>query len=72
MVQAAEATAEQTHVMSGEQAVVVLRKQTADEVKDTRGEADQVNYVILRRNNRNQPLSANVAVVVSGPRQGMS
>ena len=36
-------------------------KQKADEVKDTRGEADQVNYVIMRRNKRNQPPSANFA-----------
>ena len=37
----------------------VLGKQTADEVKDTRDEADRVIYVTMRNNKRNQPLSAN-------------
>ena len=68
MVQAAEATAEQTHVMSGELAASVV-------VKDTRDEADQVSYVSMRRNERNHPLSANFAHMSMHPnrlRQGMS
>ena len=64
MIQAAEATAEQTHVMSGEQAVCVVKTNSGrgqgHKVKDTRDEADQVNYVTMRRNKRSQPLNANV------------
>ena len=60
MVQAAEATAEQTHVMSGGQAVCAV-KTNSGRVKDTRNAADPFNYVAIRSNKRNQPLSANFA-----------
>ena len=52
-VQAGEATAEQMHVMSGEQENIQRSR--------SRDEADQVNYVITRRIKRNQPLSAHFA-----------
>ena len=60
MVQAAEATAEQTHFMSGEQAVCAV-KANSGRGQGYKGRGGPGNYVTMRTNKRNQPLSANFA-----------